>query len=85
MPQIIRKPKQFPRRGGNSVRVNWDALRDGRQYRFVAGEDFTGGSKSLRVAAYNAAVRRGMRAQTMTDGDDVIVQFYVPAQAEGGQ
>lgn len=83
MPRVVRKPKQFPRRGISQSRVNWDALLDGRQYRFVAGEDFTGGSKSLRVAAYNAAARRGMRAQTMTDDGDVIVQFYAPAETGG--
>jgi hypothetical protein len=74
MPKLIRNPKPFRGRGGG--RIDWSSFADGNQYRMVFGEDFFGDATSLQSSAHQAASRRGMKAQTMTEGKDVIVQFF---------
>lgn len=74
MPQVLKKPVEF--RGRGFDRIDWKAIADGRQYRLVAGEDFDSTRESVQSSAHQAAGRLRMRAQTMRDGDDVIVQFF---------
>lgn len=54
--------------------TDWDRFLDGKVYRLVAGKDFKS-LASMRVAAHQAAERRGRSCRTSADGADLIVQF----------
>lgn len=81
MPKIESNPRPFPQREAVGS-IRWSMLKDGRQYRFVAGEDFTGSRGAVQARAGQAARRMGMKARTMSDGDDLLVQFF-PNSGEG--
>jgi hypothetical protein len=81
MPEVVRKKVEFPGRG-RPERIDWDAMADGRVYRLVSGVDFTSESGCVQSAAHQAAKRRGMLCRTVSEGANVVVQFYAPSDDE---
>ena len=77
MPRIINEPVMFPGRGKPGA-IDWGSLTDGRAYRLIFGEDFSGKQTCVQSSAHQAATRRGLRVRTTRQGNDVIVQFYSP-------
>ena len=64
------------RRRGPRPLYPWDEWFDGQARRLEHGADFTSSPAVLRTAIHKAAVRRGMTAQTVIDGSDLLVQAF---------
>lgn len=77
MPQQINEPVEF-KGSGRHATIDWEEIADGQTYRLVFGDDFDSDPTSVQNSARQAAIRRGLRARTKREGDDVIVQFFNP-------
>ncbi|MCM2370934.1 MULTISPECIES: hypothetical protein [Pirellulaceae] len=75
MPQSVTKAVQFR---SNAINVDWDTLVKGGTWRLVKGDDFTGPRRSLVVVAHREAKARGKKVRTISDGEDLIVEFFAP-------
>jgi hypothetical protein len=71
MPTITRRKPPVRNSG-----IHWDEFTDGQTRVCKAGEDFEGEPWKCQHRARHAAERRGMKAQTWTEGGDVYIRFY---------
>lgn len=74
MADRLAKPELLPIRRSTWGRYKWDTWFDGAVWRLVVGEDFDD-YLSLRVSAYQAAARRGIKCSVLREEDgNVLLQ-----------
>lgn len=68
------KVKQMPRPASGRRRYPWDEWLNGEAWKLRRGVDFESEIYNFRNLAHLTARRRGLRVQTVIDGDTIYVQ-----------